>query len=102
MLAMNPGTAARALRGIETREPAFGLPATWVPDADRMEAEVAGYTVVDASTVIVTHLSELVKQHAWEILARQDVRNLLDNVRGRSPALVEELVPEVMSVGDVQ
>jgi flagellar biosynthesis protein FlhA len=102
MLAMNPGTAARALRGIETREPAFGLPALWISDADRIEAEVAGYTVVDTSTVLVTHLSELIKQHAWEMLTRQDVRNLLDNLRAHSPALVEELVPELMNVGEVQ
>ena len=102
MLAMNPGTADRALRGIETREPAFGLPALWIAEGDRIEAEVAGYTVVDTSTVLVTHLSELIKQHAWELLSRQDVRNLLDNVRAHSPALVEELVPELMSVGDVQ
>jgi len=102
MLAMNPGAAARALRGIETREPAFGLPALWIADADRIEAEVAGYTVVDTSTVLVTHLSELIKQHAWELLTRQDVRNLLDNVRAHSPALVEELVPELMNVGEVQ
>jgi len=102
MLAMNPGTVTRPVRGIETREPAFGLPALWVPDGDRMEAEVAGYTVVDTTTVVVTHLSELVKQHAWEILTRQEVRALLDNVRAHSPALVEELVPEAMSVGEVQ
>lgn len=102
MLAMNPGSAARALRGIETREPAFGLPALWVPENDRIEAEVAGYTVVDTNTVLVTHLSELIKQHAWEILTRQDVRNRLDHIRANTPALVEELVPELMNVGEVQ
>ena len=102
MLAMNPGSAARALRGIETREPAFGLPALWVPENDRIEAEVAGYTVVDTNTVLVTHLSELIKQHAWEILTRQDVRNRLDHIRANTPALVEDLVPERMNVGEVQ
>jgi len=102
MLAMNPGNATRALRGMETREPAFGLPALWVAEGDRIEAEVAGYTVVDTSTVLVTHLSELIKRHAWEILTRQDVRNLLDNVKARSPALVDELAPELMNVGEVQ
>ncbi|MEA4883663.1 MAG: flagellar biosynthesis protein FlhA [Clostridia bacterium] len=101
-MAMNPGTATGDIDGSPTREPAFGLPAVWVAGARRSEAEMMGYTVVDPASVIATHLSEIIKAHAPELLSRQDTRNLVDNVKKTSPAVVEELIPAQMSVGEVQ
>ena len=100
-LAISPGAVDQPLRGIETREPAFGLPAIWVTEAQRADAESSGYTVVDAATVIITHLVETVKRQAWEVITRQDVQNLLDSLRAQSPAVVDELVPKVMSLSEV-
>jgi flagellar biosynthesis protein FlhA len=102
LLAMNPGMATATLRGIETVEPAFGLPATWISDSQRDEAEVSGYTVVDPLTVLVTHLTELIRKHAPEILTRQDTQTLIDNLKAQSPAVVDELIPQLLGVGDVQ
>jgi len=102
VLAMNPGSVTQPIQGIETREPAFGLPAVWVPENQKVEAEMAGYTVVDAATVVITHVSEIVRAHAHEILSRQDVQALLDNVKAASPALVEDLVPKALALGEVQ
>jgi flagellar biosynthesis protein FlhA len=90
------------LGGEEVREPAFGLPARWIEPALRSLAEARGFTVVDAATVVATHFSELVKQHAADLLSRQDVQRLLDRLREREPAVVNELVPELASVGTVQ
>ncbi len=101
-MAMNPGTATGELDGIQTREPAFGLPAVWVSAQRRAEAEMMGYTVVDPASVIATHLSEIIKANASELLSRQDTRNLIDNVKKNAPAVVEDLVPALMSVGEVQ
>ena len=101
-MAMNPGTATEELDGIQTREPAFGLPAVWVSASRRAEAEMMGYTVVDPASVIATHLSEIIKANAAELLSRQDTRNLIDNVKKTAPAVVEELIPAQMSVGEVQ
>ncbi len=101
-MAMNPGTATEQLDGIQTREPAFGLPAVWVSAARRAEAEMMGYTVVDPASVIATHLSEIIKANAAELLSRQDTRNLIDNVKKTAPAVVEDLIPAQMSVGEVQ
>jgi flagellar biosynthesis protein FlhA len=101
-MAMNPGTATEELDGIRTREPAFGLPAVWVSTSRRAEAEMMGYTVVDPASVIATHLSEIIKANAAELLSRQDTRNLIDNVKKTAPAVVEELIPAQMSVGEVQ
>ncbi len=101
-LAMNTGMAEKPLKGIKTKDPAFGLPAIWIKEEEKEEAERAGYTVVDASSVLITHLSELIKSHAHELLGRQEVKNLLDNLRENYPAVVEELVPNILSLGEVQ
>jgi len=101
-LAMDPGTAEGDVPGIETTEPAFGLPARWIAPAHKERAELLGYTVVDAESVLATHLTELVKRFAPDLLSRQDTQNLLENLRGEYPALVEELVPTTLTVGEVQ
>ena len=101
-LAMDPGTAEGDVPGIETQEPAFGLPARWITPAYRERAELLGYTVVDAESVLATHLTELVKRFAPDLLSRQDTQNLLENLRGEYPALVEDLVPTTLTVGEVQ
>ncbi|MEN6372167.1 MAG: flagellar biosynthesis protein FlhA [Armatimonadota bacterium] len=101
-LAMNPGTAIGTLSGKETTEPAFGLPATWITDIQKTEAEMSGYTVVDPLTVLVTHLTELIRKYASEILTRQDTQALLDNLKAQSPAVVDELIPQLLTVSDVQ
>ena len=100
-LAMNPGTATRKIRGIETVEPAFGLPATWITESQKETAELAGYTVVELPAVLATHLTELIKRHAHEVLTRQDVQNLVDKVKENNAAVVDELVPNVLTVGVV-
>jgi flagellar biosynthesis protein FlhA len=101
-LAMNPGGATEKLSGTETVEPAFGLPATWITESQKVFAEVAGYTVVDPTTVLVTHLTELIRKHASELLTRQETQQLLDAAKEEAPTVVNELIPEVMGVGDVQ
>lgn len=101
-LAMNPGGATDKLTGIDTTEPAFGLPATWIPETQKMFAEVAGYTVVEPATVLVTHLTELVRRHAADLLTRQETQELIDAAKQAAPAVVSELIPEVMTIGDVQ
>ncbi len=106
LLAMNavPSTAAqrKELAGEETREPAFGLSALWIASSDSERAEMMGYTVVDPATVLITHLSELVKRHAAELLTRQSVQELLDGVAQESPKMLEELIPQQLTVGAVQ
>ncbi len=101
-LAMNPGMADGELEGIDTVEPAFGLPAKWINEQEREKAEIFGYTVVDPPSIIATHLTEVVKKHAYELLGRQDVKKLIDNVKESHPALVEELIPSQMSLGEIQ
>jgi flagellar biosynthesis protein FlhA len=101
LLAMNPGDADTSLPGEATVEPAFGLPAVWVSGAAREQAEASGYTVVDHASVVITHLTETIRQHASELLSRQDTRTLLDHLKEKFPAVVEELVPDVASVGEV-
>ncbi len=101
-LAMNPGDAAEAVEGIETTEPAFGLPAVWVNDRGRERAELLGYTIVDPPSVIATHLTEIVRRHAHELLGRQQVQVLIDNLKQSQPALVDEVVPKMFSLGEVQ
>ena len=98
-LAMNPGTASDSLRGVATTEPAFGLPATWIGEDKRERAQMLGYTVVDCTTVMATHLGEIIKKHAHELLGRQEAQNLLDNLGKSYPKLVEELVPNPLSLG---
>jgi flagellar biosynthesis protein FlhA len=102
LLAMDPGEAEQSLRGIETTEPAFGLPARWVHETSRAEAEELGYTVVDAESVIVTHLTETIRAHAAELLTRQDVKTLLDQLKQSNAAVVEEVVPDVLTLGEIQ
>src|SRR5258706_1159439 len=105
MLAMNASGAAQTdagLYGEATQEPAFGLPALWISSADRERAEAMGYTVVDPETVLITHISELVKRYAPDLLTRQDVQRLLDGLAKEHPKVVEELVPHQLSLGGVQ
>ena len=100
-LAMNPGTVTEEIPGEETMEPAFGLPALWIHEAYRERAELSGYTVVDPISVLATHLTEVVKGHCDELLGRQDVQTLIDSVKQDHPAVVSELVPAMLSVGDI-
>ncbi|MFO8008636.1 MAG: flagellar biosynthesis protein FlhA [Candidatus Brocadiia bacterium] len=90
------------MNGISTTEPSFGLPVVWIARSEKERAQGKGYTVVDAETVFITHLSEVIRRHAHEVLSRQDVQHLLDNVKKENPAIVEELVPDVLSLGQVQ
>src|SRR6185312_13273610 len=101
-LAMDPGDAVGQLAGVATTEPAFGIPATWIPDGARAEAEALGYTVVDRESVIVTHLTETIRAHAGEMLTRQDTRQLLDQLKETNAAVVEEVIPDVLSLGELQ
>jgi len=98
-LAINPGRALGTLQGTPTRDPAFGLPAVWVDQASREQAITMGYTVVDAGTVIATHISSIVQAHAAELLGREEVQALLDHLGKEAPKLVEDLVPKIIPVG---
>ncbi len=100
-LAMNPGTATGKIRGIETIEPAFGLPALWITESQKENAEMAGFTVVELPAVLATHLTEVIKRHAHEILTRQDAQELINNVKETNQTVVEELIPNILSIGDV-
>jgi flagellar biosynthesis protein FlhA len=99
---MNATNSKVTLKGIPTVEPVFQLPATWITDVERKSAEAAGYTVVDAPSVMVTHLSETIRRNAHEILSRQDVQILLDNLKQTHPTVVNELIPTQLNVGQVQ
>lgn len=102
-LAMDSGLASGELvGGIETREPAFGLPAWWIGDDQRQRAEMLNYTVVDTSSVLATHLTEIIKNHAAEMLTREEVNKLIKTLKEKAPSVVEEVVPGVMKVGDIQ
>jgi flagellar biosynthesis protein FlhA len=101
-LAMDPGDAIGALDGVPTTEPAFGLPAVWIRDAQRAEAEALGWTVVDAESVVVTHLTEVIRANASELLTRQETRQLLDQLKEVNAAVVDEVVPDVLSLGEIQ
>lgn len=101
-LAMSSALTENGIPGVETVEPAFGLPAKWIPAALREQAELAGYTVVDPSSVVATHLTEVVKSHAYEILSRQDVQALVDNLKKTHSTVVDELMPSVLTVGEIQ
>ncbi len=102
LLAINPGTAHEEIQGLATVEPAFGLQARWIKAHERERAQLAGYTLVDPATVLATHLTEIIKSQAYELLGRQETKNLLDGVSKTHPKVVEELVPKVLSVGEVQ
>lgn len=101
-LAMDSGLATGDIEGEATTEPAFGLPARWIPQFEKQQAELLGYTVVDPPSVLITHLSELIRRHAPELLSRQDMQTLLTHLKEEYPAVVEELVPGVLTVGEVQ
>jgi flagellar biosynthesis protein FlhA len=101
-LAMDPGNVSKTVNGVETREPAFNLPALWIPEAQREEAMLAGYTVVDPATVIATHLTEVFRRHLGDFLDRQAVQGLLDTLAKNSPKAVEELTPGILGLGIIQ
>jgi flagellar biosynthesis protein FlhA len=101
-LAMDPGDAKHRIDGVATVEPAFNLPAVWIPEARRESAMLAGYTVVDPSTVVATHLTEVFRRNLHEFLGRQEVQELLNNLSKRAPKAVENLVPGVLALGVVQ
>jgi len=101
-MAINPGQVSAPLPGTQTRDPAFGLPATWIDSGLREQAQIYGYTVVDASTVVATHLNHLIHAHAAELLGRQEVQQLLDRIGKESPMLVQDLVPKTLSLTTLQ
>jgi flagellar biosynthesis protein FlhA len=101
-LAMSPGFDDDSVTGIETQEPAFGLPALWIDEATKERAEMAGYTVVDPPSVVATHLTEVIKKYAHELIGRQETKALVESVKESYPTLVEELIPSILAVGDVQ
>ena len=101
-MAMNPGYVEEEITGIPTFEPSFHLPAIWITESQRERAESMGYTVVDPPSIIATHLTEVIRQHIDELLTRQDVSNLINNVKEANPALVEELTPKLLGVGEIQ
>lgn len=101
-LAMSPGMDDDSISGIETSEPAFGLPALWIDESTKDRAELSGYTVVDPPSVVATHLTEMIKKHAHELLGRQETKTLVDNLKENYAVLADELIPSVLSIGDVQ
>ena len=100
-LAIDPGTTRLPVDGEPARDPAFGLPAKWIAENDRQRAELGGYTVVDAANVLVTHLGEVVRRHAAELLSREDLKTLVDKARETSPSVVDELIPNVLTMGQL-
>ncbi|MBU1567397.1 MAG: flagellar biosynthesis protein FlhA [Proteobacteria bacterium] len=100
-MAMDPGMVTETIKGISTMEPAFGLPAIWISSDKKDRAQIAGYTVVDCTTVMATHISEIIKQHSHELIGRQEVQGLLDNLSKTYPKLVEDLIPTVLSLGTI-
>ena len=101
-MAMNPGYVEEEITGIPTFEPSFHLPAIWITEGQRERAESLGYTVVDPPSIIATHLTEIIRQYISELLTRQDVQNLVNNMKESNPSLVEELVPKLMGIGEIQ
>ncbi len=100
-MAMDPGMVTEKIKGVPTQEPAFGLPAIWITEDKKERAQIAGYTVVDCTTVMATHISEIIKQHAQELIGRQEVQDLLDNLGKTYPKLIEELVPNILTLGTI-
>ena len=101
-MAMNPGFVEEEISGIPTFEPSFHLPALWITESQRERAESLGYTVVDPPSIIATHLTEVIRQHIDELLSRQDVQNLVNNIKETNPTLVDELVPKLLGIGEIQ
>lgn len=101
-MAMNPGYVEKEITGIPTFEPSFHLPAIWITESQRERAESLGYTVVDPPSIIATHLTEVIRQHIAELLTRQDVQNLINNIKDNNSTLIDELVPKLMGIGEIQ
>ena len=101
-MAMNPGYVEEEITGIPTFEPSFHLPAIWITESQRERAESLGYTVVDPPSIIATHLTEVIRQHIAELLTRQDVQNLINKIKDNNTALIDELVPKLLGIGDIQ
>ena len=101
-LAMDPGIVSQKIEGIPTTEPAFGLPALWITDSQREAAELAGYTVVDPPSILATHLTEVIKSRAYELLGRQEVQALINNIKEEYNVVVSELIPNLMTIGEIQ
>jgi flagellar biosynthesis protein FlhA len=102
LMAINPGQVSEEIEGIETHEPTFNLPALWIRPEESEKAQLGGYTVVDNTTVLATHLTEVIKTHVYELLSRQEVKNLIDPLMESHSKVIEELIPKVMSIGEVQ
>ena len=102
LLCMDPTNSSSDIQGISTTEPSFGLPAIWINKAQREEAEIKGLTVVDPTTVMVTHLTESIKNHSYELLGRQEVKLIVDSVKEKYPTVVEELIPDLLTIGELQ
>lgn len=102
LLAMNPGSADGELQGFPVTEPVFGLPATWITFADRENAEILGYTVVESATVLTTHLTELLRRNSDKLVTRQDIKHLVENLKGDYPALIEEIKPDTLPISTLQ
>ncbi|WP_010236614.1 flagellar biosynthesis protein FlhA [Clostridium arbusti] len=102
LLSMDPSGESGEIQGIKTIEPTFGLPAVWINKDQREDAEIKGFTVVDPTTVMVTHLTETIKSHSYELLGRQEVKTIIDSMKERYSAVVEELIPDLMTIGEVQ
>ena len=101
-MAMNPGFVEEEISGIPTYEPSFHLPALWITESQRERAESLGYTVVDPPSIIATHLTEIIRQYIAELLSRQDVQNLVNNIKESNPSLVDELIPKLLGLGEIQ
>ncbi len=101
-LALSPSDASATIEGIDAVEPAFGIPAKWISEDRKSKAELAGYTLVDPTSVIITHLAETIRQHAHELLTRQEVGNILENLKKYNPGIVEDIVPNLLPLGDLQ
>ena len=101
-MAMNPGYVEEEITGIPTFEPSFHLPAIWITEGQRERAESLGYTVVDPPSIIATHLTEIIREHIDELLSRQDVQNLVNNLKESNPSLVDELIPKLLGLGEIQ
>ena len=102
LMVTNPTNEEIELKGIKTTEPAFGLPALWIKEELKDQAEMLGYTIVDAATVMITHLSEVIKEHSYELIGRKEVKELLDVLKENYSAVIEELIPDLLSLGEVQ
>ncbi len=101
-LALDNGNVTKDIEGIDTVEPAFNIPAKWIPEDKRIAADIAGYTLIDPTSVMITHLSEIIKQHAWELLSRQDVKSMLDKLKETNPEIVDDTVPNIVSIAYLQ